>query len=198
MEKIRARHKGHKNIYVHNDLSNAAHHFMEAISAKLASGDHKGITFDYMACLISLAFTFEARINFLGHKLIKDWKERQPFNEKITEVLGHLEVAPDFHERPYSSIAMLKDFRDFLAHGKPVEVQFDEEIVLPAEELDRRIDLDGEWTAYCEHAHVLDAHADIDAIWKDLLERGRLELYETITHGSSRLTVVEKFVDVET
>ncbi|MDO9386686.1 MAG: hypothetical protein Q7T65_08280 [Thiobacillus sp.] len=198
MEKVRARHRGHKNIYVHNDLSNAAHHFMEAISAKLASGDHKGITFDYMACLISLAFTFEARINFLGHKLVKGWKERQPFNDKIEEVLVTLKVIPDFQVRPYSSIEMLKTFRDTLAHGKPVEVQFDEEVVLPADAIDRRIDLDGEWAAYCEHENVFNAHADIDAIWKNLLQLGRLDLYETITHGSSGLTFIEKFVDAKT
>lgn len=171
---------------------------MEAISAKLASGDRKGLTFDYMACLISLAFTFEARINFLGHKLVKGWKERQPFNDKIEEVLATLKVVPDFQVRPYSSIEMLKKFRDTLAHGKPVEVQFDEEIVLPPEEIDRRIDLDGEWAAYCEHENVFNAHADIDAIWKDLLQRGRLDLYETITHGSSGLTFIEKFVDAKT
>ena len=79
---------------MHNDLSNAAFHFKEQIERKLNTDDRKGIAFEYMACLVMLAFTFEAKINFLGHKLIKPWKERQPFNDKISEVLKHLNHNP--------------------------------------------------------------------------------------------------------
>jgi hypothetical protein len=96
VRKIRPRRKGHKNIYVHNDLSNAAHHFKEHIEAKLKAGDREGIAFKYMACLILLAFTFESKINFLGHKLISDWKERQPFNDKVSEVLDYLKLQRDW------------------------------------------------------------------------------------------------------
>ena len=139
MEKIRARHQGKKNIYVHNDLSNAAHHFKTQIEAKIKSGDRTGITFEYMACLIILAFTFEAKINFLGHKLVARWNERQSFNDKVTEVLNHLKINPDWTVRPYSSISTLKKFRDSIVHGKPIETTSDKETVLSAEEIDRRI-----------------------------------------------------------
>lgn len=198
MEKIRARYQGNKNIYVHNDLSNAAHHFIEKIQTKLKSGDRNGIPFEYMACLVMVAFTFEAKVNFLGHKLIPGWKERQPFNEKVTEVLNHLNVTPNWAERPYSSITMLKNFRDSIAHGKPVEIEFDEEVVAPKEEIDRRIDLDGEWVAYCSHENVFNAYEDIQTIWTELLRLSMLLPFETITHGSSSLTFVEKFVEQET
>jgi hypothetical protein len=43
-----------------------------AIETKVAANDWKGIAFDYMACLLMLAFTFEATINFLGSKLKAD------------------------------------------------------------------------------------------------------------------------------
>lgn len=197
MEKIRARHKGKKNIYVHNDLSNSAHHFKEAISAKLKSGEQEGINFDYMACLVTLAFTFEARINFLGHKLIDGWNEWLPFNCKIVNVLSHLNVFPDFNVRPYNSISMLKSFRNLMAHGKPIEIQFDEEVVFSQEELDRRIDLNGEWTRYCNRDNVFNAHDDIDAIWKNLLLAADLQLFDTISHGSSRLTYIEQFEEAK-
>ncbi len=198
MEKIRARHQGKKNIYVHNDLSNAAHHFFEQIQTKLGSGDRGGIAFEYMACLVMVAFTFEAKVNFLGHKLVPNWKERQPFNEKVTEVLDRLNIAPDWTVRPYSSIAMIKSFRDSIAHGKPIEIEFDEEIVASKEEIDRRIDLDGEWVAYCSHDNVFNAYEDIQTIWAELLRLSRLQPFETITHGSSGLTFIEKFVEKET
>jgi hypothetical protein len=76
MEKRLARHKGYKNVYVHNDLAGAAYHFKGVIESKLAANDRKGIAYDYMACLLMLAFTFEAQINFLGLKLISNWKEK--------------------------------------------------------------------------------------------------------------------------
>ena len=199
MENIRARHQGKKNIYVHNDLLNAAHHFIEQIETKLKSDDQKGIAFEYMACLTMLAFTFEAKINFLGHKLLKGaWKERQPFNDKVTEVLNHLKVNPDWTVRPYSSISTLNSYRDLIAHGKPVEIEFDVEVVARKEDIDRRIDLDGEWLRYCTHDNVFNAYSDIQTIWADLIRLSHLEPFEAITHGSSGLTFIEKFVEKET
>ncbi len=198
MEKIRARHQGRKNIYVHNDLSNAANHFKEQIEEKIGNNDLEGISFEYMACLVTLAFTFEAKINFLGHKLISNWKERQPFKDKISEVIQHLNHSPDWDERPYSSISMLKKFRDSIAHGKPIEIEFDEEVIAPKEEIDRKIDLDGEWVEYCSHENVFNAYEDVKTIWKELLDLANLQIYETITHGSSGLTFIEKFVEKDT
>jgi hypothetical protein len=49
METIKVRKQEHKNIYVHNDLSNAAYHFKTVIEARIAANDRKGIAFDYMA-----------------------------------------------------------------------------------------------------------------------------------------------------
>jgi hypothetical protein len=195
MRKIRARHKGHRNIYVHNDLSNAAHHFKEQIEAKLKAGDREGIAFEYIACLVMLAFTFESKINFLGHKLISGWKERQPFNDKISEILDCLKLRPDWDKRPYSSLSTLKKFRDSIAHGKPLEIEFDEEIVLSDEELDREIDLDGEWVRYCSHDNVFDTYADVDLIWRQLLSLARLDPIDTITRGSSGLTYIDTLTD---
>jgi hypothetical protein len=66
VETIKVRKQEHKHIYVHNDLSNAAYHFKTVIETKLAANDRNGIAFDYMACLLMLAFTFEAKVNLLG------------------------------------------------------------------------------------------------------------------------------------
>lgn len=197
MEKIRARHQGNKSIYVHNDLSNAAHHFKEQIESKLRISARKGIAFDHMACLMTLAFTFEAKANFLGHKLVSRWKERQPFNDKLATILDHLNVEPDWSTRPYSSILRMKNFRDSIAHGKPVEIEFDEEVVFSEEEVDRKIDLDGEWVEFCSNENVFNTYDDIEEIWQDLIERSSLQLFDTITHGSSGLTFIEKFVEKE-
>ena len=78
-----------------------------------------------MPGLTLLAFGVEARFNFLGAKRIADWTERAPAIEKIKKVSAHLGVELDFKVRPYLSLAKLKEFRDTLAHGQPVEKEID-------------------------------------------------------------------------
>lgn len=195
MEKIKVRHQGARNIYVHNDLFAAADHFKNAIEAKLKADDRKGIAYEYMACMVMLAFTVEARMNFLGHKLIRNWNERQGFDKKLDEVFKQLGVVPDWENRPYKSIANLKVFRDSIAHGKPLEVEFDETLEGPADEIDRLIDLNSEWTKYCQHEIVFDTFNDLQVVWDALLRNSGLTVFDTITHGSSGLTYVEKIID---
>jgi len=140
-----------------------------------------------MACLLMLAFTFEARINFLGLKLISNWKEKQPFNDKVEEVLKRLCLAPDRTTRPWNAIARLKAFRDNLAHGKPDETEFDEVIYVPNGTVEGPIKLNAEWLKYCDHDSVFNTYDDIDAIWKQLLEKSGIEVFETLTRGAGEL-----------
>jgi hypothetical protein len=195
MEKIRARIKEKKNIYIHNDISNAALHFKITIEDKLKAGDRTGTAFDYMACLVMTAFTFEAKVNFLGAKLIPGWKERQPFDDKVKEVLAHLKIASDWNKRPYSSIQSMKDFRDSIAHGKPIEIQYDQTVEMPADELERKIDLSGEWQKACSPEAVDAAYEDVEQIWKDLLTQAKLSVFDTMTRGAGGITVIERIVE---
>src|SRR5690349_6290601 len=119
MERIRVRRYGKKHIYIHNDLSQGAYHFKPQIERRIAESDLKGIAYEYIACLIMLAFSFEAKINFLGYKLGHNWKEKDPFPKKIDKVFAALHLTPYWIARPYSSIKFIKDFRDMLAHGNP-------------------------------------------------------------------------------
>jgi len=191
MEKRLARHKGYKNIYVHNDLAGAAYHFKQTIEAKLAADDRKGIAFDYMACLLLLAFTFEAQINFLGLKLINNWKERQPFDDKVDAVLKHLGMAPDWNSRPYKAVGDIKKFRDILAHGKPSETEFDQVIEVPDDQPEGPIKLTADWVKYCDHDSVFNSYDDMDEIWKQLLTKSGIEVFETLTQGSGELVGVK-------
>jgi len=192
VETVRTRRQGKKNIYIHNDLSNSAFHFKKQIEKKLSADDRNGLAFEYMSCLVMLAFTIEAKVNFIGHKAISNWKERLPFDKKINKVLKHLKISPNWNKRPYSSLESLKGFRDFIAHGKPMETEFDEEVELLKEEIDRRIDLDSEWVAYCSHENVFNTYDDVDLIWKELIRGAGIEPHETITHGSLGLTIIGK------
>ena len=196
MEKIKARVQQKKNIYIHNDLSNAAHYFKTSIEGRLEKDDRNGIAFEYMACAVMLAFTFEAKLNFLGHTLFgKEWVERDPFDTKVKKIFDKLGVPRDPAQRPFSSIDRLRRFRDSVAHGKPVELEHDETVVATPDELDNSTDLSGEWQAAIAHDAVFEAYGDLEALWKLLLEKSGLSIFDTLTRGEQGITFIEKVVD---
>jgi len=195
MEKIRGRSQGKRYIYIHNDLANAAFHFKSVIEARLEKDDRNGITFDCMACLVMCAFSFEAYINFLGSKLIAEWNERQSFDMKVGQVLDRLQIKPDWDKRPYSAINRVKEFRDFVAHGKPDEEEYDKIVEIAGDGSDARPDLRGKWEAICATDSVFEIYEDIDVIWKELIGKSGLSVYDTLTHGEGGLTFMEKIVE---
>jgi hypothetical protein len=192
MEIIKARIEQKKNIYVHNDLSQAASFFKQVVDDRIKTDERDGLAFYRMACAMMLAFTFEAKINFLGHKCVQNWNEKQSFDDKVEQVLQRLGVALDWKTRPYTSIDGLRRFRNSIAHGKPVEIEHDETVQVPADELDRRVDLSGEWEAACTPEKLTQASGDLDDIWKDLLERSGLSIWDTMTTGEHGITFIEK------
>ena len=145
--------------------------------------------------MIMLAFTLEAMINFIGQKLIKPWDELQPTKAKLKSVLKHIGLKPDWNKRPYSSVMVLKELRDSIAHAKPVNLEFDEEIERPTETMDRPEILDSEWVKNCSHDTVFATYDDVDEIWKELLATAGIPPFETLTSGSSSLSYIESVPD---
>ncbi|OHV70958.1 hypothetical protein LCM4577_01970 [Mesorhizobium sp. LCM 4577] len=190
MAKARFRIQEHKDIYIHNDLANAAFYFKERISGRLKNDDREGIGIEMMACLTMIAFAVEARMNFLGYKLIEKWKERAPFMVKVEKVTRRLGVAPDYGERPYKTIESLKNFRDTLAHGKPLEIRRDLEVEATEEELRGRGCLSAPWETSVSGEFVEVGFEDMEAVWRDLLARSRLGVMETITQGGATISFI--------
>jgi len=108
-------------IYPHNDLFNLAHYQREVINSKKAKGVKDAIGLDCLGCLISLAFTVEALVNFVGHKKITGWQERQTYKQKIKQVCTEANLNFDAHNEPFKTLWQLKDLRDSIAHGQPIE-----------------------------------------------------------------------------
>jgi hypothetical protein len=75
--------EGKADVYLHNHLANSAYWFKQQIEKKIESGDRSGISFDYLACAVSIAFTNEAHINFFGMKCVKDFRERDRIESKL-------------------------------------------------------------------------------------------------------------------
>src|SRR4051812_43997159 len=104
--------KGEAFKYIHNDLMQGAHFFRWICVEKEKAGNRHGIAWDYTACMLFIAFGFEACINFIGVLKVQGWVERQSFDKKIKQVTAVLGINPDWNKRPYSSMQHAKDFRD--------------------------------------------------------------------------------------
>ncbi len=193
MEKYRVRRQSRKNIYIHNDLSNAAFHFKKSVDTRLEKANREGIAFEVMACLTMLAFSFEAKINFLGAKIFQDkWKERQAFNNKLGQVFNELKLDLKEDERPYSTIEKLKAFRDSIAHGKPCEIEADKVVDADEDDLEDVVDLSADWEEFCDEDLMYEIYNDVNEIWQIMLSSSGLKLFETLSHGSDSVTFIEK------
>jgi len=191
MAKIKVHLKAHRHIYIHNDIGNAAFYFKNRVDERIAKDDREGVGLEIIAGLTLLAFEVEARFNFLGFRLIEDWDEWQSAKTKVEAVCDRLGVAPDFTARPYLSIEKLRSFRNTLAHGKPDEKVFEQEVVVSAEELKEMGILHAEWEAYVDQGFFHDAYSDAESIWKELLAKSGLTVFDTLTHGGCDMSFIE-------
>lgn len=178
------------DIYIHNDIDQAAYYFKQRVEDRAANGDRDGIGLEMIACLVLLAFASEARFNFLGHKLIKNWDERMPALVKVEKVLKRLGFPFDKDTRPHKTIADLKTFRDTLAHGMPVEVSFEGDIAATKQELEEKGKLSADYQRFLKEAYVYEAYEDLETIWKDLLKRSGLNILDTVTQGGVEYSII--------
>ncbi len=191
---VRAKISKTANLYIHNDLAQAVSHFKDNVDRMEETGERAGISYEYMACAIMVAFAFEAKVNFLGWKLIDGWREFQSFDDKINQVCEKLGIEKDWGVRPWSSIRAMKRFRDLVAHGKPTVVKHEEIVVMKAKDLDRRVDLTGVWEKGCTTHEVNLACDDLPVIWHKMLDKSGLEIFDTMTHGEGAIIVIEKIL----
>ncbi|WP_428429557.1 hypothetical protein [Pararhizobium sp.] len=192
MPQIRVRVKRQKQILVHNDLSNAGYYFYKRIGERIKNDDREGVGLEMMACLMMIAFSIEAKANFLGWKLSpKKWDEGKPTKEKLKLVAKQLGVKIDFGKRPYLTVTSLKTFRDEIAHGKPIERSTDDEEVIERDKLDRYDPLTADWDKFLTTDFLDQAYGDVNAIWLGLLGAANLNVYETLTQGSSSFELIE-------
>jgi len=117
-------HMGHRiRVYPHNDLFNLAHYQREVVNNKESEGVEDALKLDCLSCLISLAFSVEALVNnFVGHKKIKKWQEWQNYEKKLNQVCGVANLTFDKNIDPFKTLWQLKELRDLIAHGKPIEL----------------------------------------------------------------------------
>ena len=163
-------------IYPHNDLMNLAHYQRETIRNKLEMGKENALALDCLSCLISLAFSVEALVNFVGSKRVKGWKERRTYYEKISQVCSVAGKEFDKSVGLYKSLWDLKELRDSIAHGKPIEFTSD------VKERDGlRAQMQCPWDRKLTPEHVEITYEMVKEFERMLLENCNINIGETIT-----------------
>jgi hypothetical protein len=96
MEEFAVKIRDNAHIYIHNTLQNAAWFLKQEIE-NLIKENGDGIGLKIMPCLVMLAFAFEARVNFLGHKAYgESWQEKQPYLQKVKRIARKLGMQLNF------------------------------------------------------------------------------------------------------
>jgi hypothetical protein len=166
-------------VYPHNDLLNLAHYQLEVINNKKSTGVEDALGLDCMSCLISLAFSVEALINFVGHKKISDWQERQDYKSKITKVCTLASLPFIETVEPFKTLKQLKELRDSIAHGKPFEVA---KAVISREELRRAMECP--WDKHLTPEYVGHAYDMVKEFERQLFRNCKIEIDDTLTSAA--------------
>ncbi len=173
--------------FIHNDLSNCANVMRKIMGKKFESQETDGVYSVMMSSLIFSAFSIEAKVNFVGWKVLeKGWPERASLTEKIDLLIKVLPIDLKWGERPLQTIAKLSNFRNTLAHGKPDIVDKTVITHVRPEVWDA---LKGEWESSVTPENVERCYDDTEKLWKILFEAAQIPVSKTLTHGGHSLSV---------
>lgn len=188
---LKAKVTGKADVYLHNHLANSAYWFKQQIEKKIESGDRSGIAFDYLACATAIAFTNEAHINFFGIKCVKGFIEREYFEGKVARVFTAFKMPIVWETRPLSSVKAIKDLRDTLAHGKPAEIHYNNVTSATPDQQNIIDNLRADWQKTLTHEPIMTAYKDMDILFKELLEKSGLSLFDTIEQTNYTISLIE-------
>lgn len=165
-------------VYPHNDLFNLAHYQREVINKKVDENNEEALSLDCLSCLISLSFTVEALVNFVGLKKVQGWRERQPYRNKITQICNAVGLHFDEGVEPYSTLWQLKELRDSIAHGQPIEMTTN---VSSREELRRAMKCP--WDQHLNPDYINHAYKSVKQFERELFKKGNILVGHTLTYA---------------
>ena len=151
------------------ELSHAADVLMQTAQEYL-----RGNLYTALSSLLLRAFTFEAYLNHLGERHLKLWDSTKQLRwfDKFNKICKRLNFAPDTSARPYSTLRLLFNFRNLMAHGKSETIN--EEIDVNSKDADRYYWPRTEWEKFCTLENVVRAKEDITAIVIELHKQAGL------------------------
>ncbi len=171
--------------FIHNELSNCAWDFQQRMQSQIENDERAGIYHTMLASLVFSAFSIEAKVNFVGWKVLRDgWPEKANLREKLNLLNEVLKMDLSWGKLPLQTILKLKRLRDVLAHGKPEIVEKFEVVEVEPDVWDA---LKGQWETSVTPKFVDQCREAEDELWKRLLAAAGIEMDETLTHGGHSL-----------
>ncbi|HCG6540127.1 TPA: hypothetical protein NJ353_004560 [Vibrio parahaemolyticus] len=170
-------------IYPHNDLFNLAHFNIEIVKSKVEASDFEGLGLHCKNCIISTSFAVEAFINYVGSKKVKHWNEKKSWYDKIKRIYKTLDEPLDMDKEPLRTLKQLKEIRNELAHGKPIE-----KTVVVSNKSDAKAAMKADWDAYLTPEFAIHAYEQADVFQEQLLNKFDISLFETLTSSRGTIT----------
>lgn len=165
----------------HTNLWRLATHHHGVVESKLASKDATGINYDSMSAVIALAFSVEAILNFVGERKLQDeWDERAGYYKKVKALETRLNFEYKKQDEPFRTLEMLKNARDAMAHGKPVEFAIS---ASSNNEIARA--MQPEWSDATAPAAAIAAYTQVSTFKDFLLRRARIKPSTEFTSAAS-------------
>ena len=174
--------------FIHNDLECCALGLRDVMREKIESNERAGINFQMMGSLIFSAFAIEAKVNFVGWKVLaNDWNEWASLRKKIDLLIDVLALDLCWEQRPLQTISELKRFRDTIAHGKPEII---DDTTIENARPDLMDEIKGQWEYSLTQENIDRCCEDMDTLWKTLLEAAKISVGDTNTRGGYILTTL--------
>ncbi|HHK8638493.1 TPA: hypothetical protein ACQYE6_004559 [Vibrio parahaemolyticus] len=165
---------GSYRVYPHNDLVNLGFYHLKTVRAKVENDVQDAIALDCHSCLIALAFSVEAFVNFVGDKKVTGWEERQGFYKKMKQICEVASIEFDEAVEPFSTLSRIKVLRDSMAHGKPIAGEAKSGTLA-------REALKCPWDDYLTPEFAEQAYAQVKEFQKLILDKSGIRLGECIT-----------------
>ncbi|MCK1480743.1 hypothetical protein IVB27_39990 [Bradyrhizobium sp. 197] len=125
-------------------------------------------------------------------KCLKGYIERDPIESKVAVVFNAFKMPIVWETRPLSSFRNMKNLRDTLAHGKPAEIRYDNVASATPDQRNIIDNLKADWQKALTHEPIMTAYKDMDDLFKQLLEKSGLKLFDTIEQTNYTISLIEK------
>lgn len=165
-------------IHPHNDLLNLANFNLEIINKNLKNNEHEGLMLHCMNCIISISFGIEAFINYIGNEKLESWNERANWYAKVKQVCHASGLEYDLANPPLSTMEIMKNIRNDLAHGKSVEKEVE---IRNSAEL--KVEMAPPWEQHCNPNFSNMAYEHANQFIKEVSERFGVALFDSLTKG---------------
>src|SRR4051812_37108985 len=159
-----------RDVRIHAELWHTSNCLLQA-----GQREATGCAHQFRASIVFRAFYLEAFLNWLGPQLVPDWKGRERRltpKEKLELLADVIHVRPDYGSRPWQSVKAIFDFRNLIAHGKPITLT-DETLEHVDESLDGKLGepLQTDWERFGTEENAVRAEEDIKQIALLLYEK---------------------------